>query len=123
MSEERKEPAAFTIKKKVDESWKDSVAKEKSKDKPPAPEAPESETASEAEAPPEAGFELLIAGLGAQVIGALNEGKLDQSRYLIDTLQMLAEKTQGNLTPEESQGLQEMLYQLQLQFVKKSQNA
>ena len=114
MSEERAE----AVKKKVDESWKDSVAKERSKNQP----------AASVEPPPEAGeaeatFEYFISSLGMQAITALNEGKIEQSRTLIDMMQMLAEKTQGNLTLEESQALQELLYQLQLQFVKKSQQA
>ena len=109
-----------TIKKKVDESWKDTVAKERSTPAPAQPETTDAET-PEAAASPEATFEFFISSLGMQAIQALNAGRLDQSRYLIDIIQMLAEKTQGNLSPEESQGLQELLYQLQMQFVKKSQ--
>ena len=115
-----------TIRKKVDESWKDSVAKEKSKHRSPEPEPDPGPAAGEGgrenEAPPEANFEFFISSLGMQAMTALNEAHPEQSRYLIDTIQMLAEKTNGNLTPEESRGLQELLYQLQLQFVKKNQN-
>ena len=123
MSEETKEPPAFTVKKKVDESWKETVSKEKTKAKSIPPESSAAPSEAEAEAPPEANFEFFISNLGMQAVNAIREGQLEQARYLIDTLQMLEQKTKGNLTLEQAQGLQEMLYQLQLQFVKKSQHA
>ena len=113
----------FVIKKKVDESWKESVAKENSKNAPGAAAPSAEATPAETHAAPEATFEFFISSLGMQAVQALNDGKLDQARYLIDIIQMLAEKTKSGLTLEESQGLQELLYQLQLQFVKKSQAA
>ena len=106
----------FAVKKKVDESWKESVAKESAKTQTQVPSQ-----ASAQNGPPEVSFEFFISSLGAQAIQVLNEGKVEQARYLIDTIQMLVEKTQGNLSLEETQGAQELLYQLQLEFVKKSQ--
>ena len=103
-----------TVKKKVDESWKESVTKQKTA---PAAEEPVTQAAPA----PEATFEYFISSLGMQAIQALNEGHAEQARYLIDIIQMLAQKTKASLTLEETQGLQELLYQLQLQFVKKSQ--
>ncbi len=45
------------------------------------------------------------------------ERNVDQARYAIDMLEMLAEKTKGNLTPGEEHGLGDLLHQLRLAFV------
>lgn len=42
---------------------------------------------------------------------------LDQAQYLIDLLALLKKKTEGNRDPEESQLLEEILYDLQMRFV------
>ncbi|HXG66028.1 MAG TPA: DUF1844 domain-containing protein [Blastocatellia bacterium] len=42
---------------------------------------------------------------------------LDAARHMIDTLGMLEQKTQGNLTPEESNLLTRMLADLRMQYV------
>jgi len=54
--------------------------------------------------------------------GSLNkdaqmEVKLDRAQHTIDTLDMLREKTSGNLTAEESQLLEGMLHQLRMAYV------
>lgn len=51
----------------------------------------------------------------------LQEANLEQAKYLIDILGMLADKTQGNLTPNESQLLEDAVYQLRMRFVEKTQ--
>jgi hypothetical protein len=43
---------------------------------------------------------------------------LAQARYSIDLLALLKEKTEGNRTPEESQLLEEILYDLQMRFIR-----
>ena len=43
-----------------------------------------------------------------------------QAKFLIDTLGMLQEKTKGNLTPEETNLLENLLYELRMQYVSKS---
>ena len=48
---------------------------------------------------------------------------LPQARYLIDVIQLLSDKTRGNLSPEEEKVLKNLLYELRVQFVKKSQEA
>ncbi len=48
---------------------------------------------------------------------------LEQARHLIDMLAMLEQKTAGNLTPEETALLQQLLYSLRLAFVDKSRAA
>ena len=109
------------IAKKVDESWKDSVRKEK-------------ETAtktSEEPASSDSDFLAFRSTLALQTLMALGEAAnpatgeagedLVQAQYLIDVLQMLSEKTQGNLSAEEASELKTVLYQLRLKFVQKSQ--
>lgn len=48
---------------------------------------------------------------------------LDLAKYKIDQLGMLQEKTRGNLTDEEHQQLEEVLYQLRMFYVQKSDAA
>jgi hypothetical protein len=45
---------------------------------------------------------------------------LQQAKHTIDILIMLREKTQGNLTSEEEQFMQELLPQLQMAYVSAS---
>lgn len=47
-----------------------------------------------------------------QVVKARN-----QAKYLIDTLEVIQEKTAGNLTPEEATALGDILHQLRMAFV------
>jgi len=44
---------------------------------------------------------------------------LDEARYAIDLLALLQEKTAGNCTPEESQLVEGLLYDLRLRYVDK----
>ena len=46
-----------------------------------------------------------------------------QAKYLIDTLMMLRDKTQGNLTPEEEGVLSESISELQRVYVVRTQQA
>jgi hypothetical protein len=43
------------------------------------------------------------------------------ARAFIDLLEVLKEKTQGRRTPEEDQVLEDLLYQLRMEFVARSQ--
>ncbi len=45
------------------------------------------------------------------------EKNLEQSKFIIDTLAMLREKTKGNLTKQESDLVNTTLYELQLKYV------
>ena len=45
------------------------------------------------------------------------------ARHSIDILDMLREKTKGNLTDQESQMLESMLYELRMKYVMKCGNA
>lgn len=107
--------------KKVDEGWKESVEKEKQK------VSPESEEITI----PEANFSFFITTLGIQTAIALGEvpnpvtnkteDNLDQAKYLIDTLDMLKEKTKNNLTKEEGQILDNLLYDFHIKFAAKKE--
>ena len=45
------------------------------------------------------------------------ETNLQQARYAIDMLQVIEEKTKGNLSPGEEQALSGLLHQLRMTFV------
>lgn len=143
MPEDRDLPG-FSVKKKVDESWKDEVAKEKGGAPAPVSRNPEIPSANEEPQPPpaadppksasprsqESGFTYFISTLGMQALmflGDLQEPgfeprvDLAQARYIIEVLEMLAEKTHSNLAPEEDQMLQNLLYELRVKFVEKTQ--
>ncbi len=102
--------------KKVDESWKDSVDKEKS-----------SGGKDGGFTPPEADFNIFVTSLALQASIALGavanpatgkkEANPSQAKFLIDTLAMLQEKTSGNLSEEEGRLLEGVLYELRMQFV------
>ncbi|MBI4353162.1 MAG: DUF1844 domain-containing protein [Candidatus Omnitrophica bacterium] len=110
--------------KKVDESWKESIRREK--DFAPFQE--------EKTGPlPQPTFSYFASSLGMQALAALGEiadpasgagaVHLDQARYLIDILEMLCEKTKGNLAAEEENFIENLLYELRMKFVQKSQKA
>ena len=118
-----------SVKKKVDESWKNAVEKEKTTAFSPAP-APSS-TAPAQEAPKsDPNFLYFISGLGMQVLAALGElpdesgltstPDFDQAKQLMDVLDLLARKTKGNLSAEEDTAYRELLRELRLKFVQKS---
>ena len=108
------------IKKKVDESWKENVEKEKLEPK-----------AQGDFVPPEPDFKFFITTLTLQASIALGHianpgtGKTEQdptqAKFLIDTLGMLQEKTKGNLTQEETDLLENLLYELRVAYLAKEE--
>lgn len=80
---------------------------------------------------PEASFKTLMGVLASQAIMGLGtmqdpDGKgvvvdLDGSRFSIDLLAVLEEKTKGNLSDDESRELTQILSELQARFVQISQ--
>ncbi|HEY3226314.1 MAG TPA: DUF1844 domain-containing protein [Planctomycetota bacterium] len=119
----------MTDDKHVDESWKKQAQAEKEKldaaSKPSGPPPAQKES----EAPPSgpADFPALVASLASGALLALGvlpdaEGKtpppdFERARFAIDLLDMLAEKTKGNLTPEEERHLTGALHELHLAYV------
>jgi len=75
--------------------------------------------------PPPADFIGFILSLGAQASVLLggtegNEPDLKGAKWLISILEMLREKTEGRRTPEETEALDTILYELRLGYVKRA---
>jgi len=120
----------------IDEDWKSQVAAEKeAAEKEAAAKAPTEQSASvkpgvgvpsDYSMPP-ASLEMLVTTLATESLMALGQIPHPQSgepifapqqaKYLIDTIDMLKEKTKGNTTPQESHLLEEILHQLRLAYV------
>lgn len=140
-----------SVKKRVDESWKEQIEREKQS--PTAPSAakgassaaptagqaapsqpaPAQGAASAAEEMPQARFDLFVSGLAMEAFSALGDiphpatrkqaANLPQAKYLIDLLGILEEKTRGNITAEEQKLLGDALYQLRMRYLTKSGGA
>lgn len=106
------------IEKKIDEKWKEQAEEQK---KATLPE----------EAPVfELDFSGFITSLGLQAMIFLGEipnpatqkkeENFVQAKFIIDTLIMLRDKTKGNLNPEETNLLDNFIYELQMKFVEKN---
>ncbi len=111
----------------IDEDWKSQVQREKEeleekKTAPPDDSAPGGQTI------PPASFPMLCSTLATQALvsmgqipnpmtGQPSEIDLEQAKHFVDTLQVLQDKTKGNLTPEESGMLENLLHELRLGFV------
>ena len=124
----------------VDEDWKTQVQAEKEAAKQAKTEEP-TETPSDASADspgqdvplPPASLEILIGSLATQAMVSLgifpnpatNEVQRlpNQAKHLVDMLQVLQEKTEGNRTAEESAMLDDTLHQLRMAYVQISQAA
>lgn len=80
---------------------------------------------------PDPDFSFFISTLALQASIALGqianpannktENNPQQAKFIIDTLDMLKEKTKNNLTREEANLLENMLYELKMQYISKSQ--
>ncbi len=105
--------------KKVDESWKEK-----------AKTAPETQEKHEKSELPEADFKFFLTTLGMQAWIALGmvpnpmtektEENIGQAKFIIDTLEVLQQKTKGNLDKDETELLEHLLYDLRLAFVDKT---
>ena len=101
--------------KKVDQSWKEGIAREKGESRKP-------ETTSSLAA--------FLSSLGYQALMQLGEVphpetqehqvNLDGAKETIDLLILLEAKTRGNLIPEEEKLFKSILPQLQMKFVEKA---
>jgi hypothetical protein len=129
----------------VDEDWKaqvqaekDALARAPESDATDAPkaeaESPATTAGPAAAAPqqehpqiPAPTMSLLFSSLATQAMFALgripdpqtgkSEANLDEARHIIDTLQLLEEKTKGNLTPQEGAILTRLLHDLRMEYV------
>ena len=113
MEEDKRE----TVRKKVDDAWKDAVEKEKVSVDGGVPKDPE------------VTFGLFISSLMMEALVALGELENPvtkkkepnhvQAKFIIDTLGMLKEKTKNNLAKDESESIDAILYELRMRFVEK----
>jgi len=118
--------------KKVDESWKEQVAREKKqKREEQAKDASTGAGSAEASFPPiQASFATLMTELAMQAslfLGDIPDPEtnepiedLNRAKYLIDELGILQEKTAGNLTSDEERALKNILLELRMRYVKKA---
>ncbi len=111
----------------VDDDWKTQVEKEKAI---PASEPEQSIADRDAQmpdVPPPATMETLVSMLFTQALAALGQlpgpdGKPTPvnkpfAKYFIDSLEMLGEKTKGNLNDDESMMISETLHAMRMAFV------
>ena len=78
----------------------------------------------------EVSFGLFITGLMMEAVMALGdmenpvthkkESNLEHAKILIDTLEMLSEKTKNNLSKDEDEAMSSILYDLRMRFVTKA---
>ena len=88
---------------------------------------PEPEPAPEARVLPTATFENFISAMAGQAIIYLGyapnpvsgkrERNLPEAKYSIDLLQIIQDKTKGNLTPAEQSTLDGVLYDLRMRYI------
>lgn len=113
----------------IDEDYKSQVQAEKealARQSAKGEQEGESTQATPGPMPP-ASLPMLISTLATQALIALGqianpitqqaEVDMDQARHFIDTLDVLEKKTTGNLTPEESQMLEQVLHELRMVYV------
>ena len=132
--------------RKVDEIWKDNVEKEKAQlkdkldnsglpsDKPQgnglASDGPSHKQSQKGQFdPPVVDFKFFVTTLALQASIALGhmanpatekvEEDLAQAKFLVDTLGMLQEKTKNNLTKDETQLFDNLLYELRVAYLAK----
>ena len=134
---EEKDTNTEQVKKKVDESWKESVEKDKKTSKDNTAEQVSSQE-SPAQKPqdkppmPEPDFAMFISGMGMQALMHLGELEnpltqkkekdIVQAKYIIDILGLLQEKTKNNLSDQEEKLLEGLLYDLRMKYVSASKN-
>ncbi len=112
----------------VDEDWKGQVEREReaARKEPDTGPAHAAGASPNVELPP-ASLTTLASGLAFQATAFLGllpdpisgkpEKNLPQAKHLIDTLEILQQKTEGNRTPDETEDIEAMLYQLRMAYV------
>ena len=115
----------------IDEDWKAQVQAEKeaaAKSAPSAkPEAPSQGSGAGHMPIPPASLEMLLTMLATEAMVALGQiphpatgqpqADLGQAQYLIDLIEVLREKTKGNLSANEQQLMETLLHQMRLAYV------
>ncbi|MFO7904941.1 MAG: DUF1844 domain-containing protein [Planctomycetota bacterium] len=111
----------------VDEDWKNQVHAEKEAFQQMDGDQSQGAGSRNQQQIPEASFSMLVTTLATQATLALGQmptpdGQqpsvdLTLAKHFIDTLDVLEEKTKGNLTPQESGMLSGVLHQLRMLYV------
>lgn len=111
---------------KTDEAWKKAVQEERERLREQE-QQPGGGGRAEREEIPEPNIPVFMAGLYTQCLVALGEmenpatGKREPNRaeaqYLIDVIALLKEKMEGNLDPDESRYVQDLLTDLRMRYV------
>ncbi len=111
----------------IDEDWKSQVEREREQAREQKEQRAETGGAPGTPQMPEASMTFLISTLSAQVLASLGQfpdpaiGKpvirLELAKLNIDSLAVLQEKTQGNLTEEEAQLLEQTLHELRMLYI------
>ncbi len=112
----------------IDEDWKSQVQAEKARAMGEVASTPGNPTHDIDDFPmPPATLELLLTTLATEALMSLGQiphpatGQLtthrNQAKYLIDTIDVLRQKTKGNLTPDEQLTIDSLLHQLRMVFV------
>jgi len=112
----------------IDEDWKSQVQAEREAAKQqPQPAAGEQSKVGDSAQMPPASLEMLITTLVTEAMISLGQiphphsGESvfhpQQAKYLIDTIEVLREKTQGNVTPDETEMMDQLLHQLRMAYV------
>ena len=138
MADSEQKPGNFTVtdRRAFDPSGERKSDTPAAPEKPAVPEAPEApETPREVpraaqEGPrslPPADFATLVLSLGSSVVMYLGQSEgpdgkkpvrnLAMAKHAIDLLTVLEEKTKGNLSSEEEQILESLLFDLRLRYV------
>ncbi|MBI84510.1 MAG: hypothetical protein CMJ81_15050 [Planctomycetaceae bacterium] len=120
----------------IDEDWKSQVEEEKEqlkrRDSDQSSEASVSEAADTGEGFPPASFTSHLMTLATQATAAMGQipdpsspdepppVNLGFAQYMIDLLDVLQEKTSGNLTEEEAALLENLIHQLRMLYVEVS---
>jgi hypothetical protein len=114
------------IEKTENDSWKEQATREKERLDAELKVEKERQT----QLPPQPTFTQFVSGLTAQALMALGEAEnpitknqeidLPQAKYLIDVIALIKDKTQGNLSEQEQEALNQILTDLRLRFVKAS---
>lgn len=122
----------------VDEDWKAQVEREKEQLKaaePASENQPDDASQPDMDSMPipEASFSMLLATLSTQAIAAMGlmpdpsgnptAVNLPMAKHFVDTVSILEEKTQGNLSDEEAAMIKENLHQLRMAYVAATQQA
>ena len=118
----------------IDEDWKSQVQAEKAAAEKEAANQPMPQTSAADGANaggnfqmPPASLEMLVTTLVTEAMMSLGQvphphtGEVvfqpQQAKYLIDTIDVLREKTKGNVTPDESVLMEQLLHQLRMAYV------